>query len=109
MYRAPTGEGVKRGHDVSCPYGGRGEERARCIVPLRERCEEMVGWRDSSVECRASPQSHIESLVNKMSATTATSAKGQTAPAHVGMFQLLNGVFVAGAIACVARLGIADL
>jgi len=44
-----------------------------------------------------------------MTATTATSAKGQTPPAHFGMFQLLNGVFVAGAIACVARLGIADL
>jgi len=40
---------------------------------------------------------------------TATTAKGQTPPAHVGMFQLLNGVFTVGAIACLARLGIPDL
>src|SRR5260370_406788 len=44
-----------------------------------------------------------------MDATTATTAKGQTPPAHAGMFQLLNGVFVAGALACLARLGIPDL
>ena len=44
-----------------------------------------------------------------MNATTATSAKGQTPPAHVGMFQLLNGVFVVGALSCLARLGIPDL
>ena len=44
-----------------------------------------------------------------MNATTATTAKGQTPPAHAGMFQLLNGVFVAGALACLARLGIPDL
>jgi hypothetical protein len=44
-----------------------------------------------------------------MNATTATSAKGQTPPAHVGMFQLLNGVFVVGAISCLAQLGIPDL
>ena len=43
-----------------------------------------------------------------MNATTGTSAKGQTPPAHVGMFQLLNGVFVAGAISCLAQLGIPD-
>jgi hypothetical protein len=50
-----------------------------------------------------------ESLVDKMNATTATSAKGQTPPAHVSMFQLLNGVFVVGALSCLARLGIPDL
>jgi hypothetical protein len=44
-----------------------------------------------------------------MNATTATSARGQTPPAHVGMFQLLNGVFVVGALSCLARLGIPDL
>jgi hypothetical protein len=44
-----------------------------------------------------------------MTATTATTAKGQTPPAHSGMFQLLNGVFITGAIACLARLGIPDL
>lgn len=44
-----------------------------------------------------------------MNATTATSAKDQTPPAHVGMFQLLNGVFVVGALSCLARLGIPDL
>jgi len=44
-----------------------------------------------------------------MTATTATPAKGQTPPAHVGMFQLLNGLFVAGAISCLAQLGIPDL
>src|SRR5229473_7871379 len=55
------------------------------------------------------PATQIESSVDKMSATTATSAKGQTPPAHVGMFQLLNGVFVTGAISCLARLGVPDL
>src|SRR5260370_1754485 len=40
---------------------------------------------------------------------TATTAKGQTPPAHVGMFQLLNGVFITGAISCLARLGVSDL
>jgi len=44
-----------------------------------------------------------------MSATTATTTKGQTPPAHVGMFQLLNGVFITGTIACLARLSIPDL
>jgi hypothetical protein len=39
----------------------------------------------------------------------ATTAKGQTQPAHVGMFQLLNGVFIVGALSCLARLGIPDL
>src|SRR5260370_11905006 len=42
-------------------------------------------------------------------ATTATTGKTQTPPAHVGMVQLLNGVFVTGAIACLARLGVPDL
>jgi O-methyltransferase domain/Dimerisation domain len=43
------------------------------------------------------------------SATTATTAKGQTPPAHAGMFQLLNGVFITGAISCLATLGVPDL
>lgn len=42
-----------------------------------------------------------------MNATTA--AKGQTPLAHAGMFQLLNGMFVAGTISCLAQLGIPDL
>src|SRR5882757_1447545 len=57
----------------------------------------------------ATPQPQIESSVDKMNVTTATTAKGQTPPAHVGMFQLLNGVFVTGAISCLARLGVPDL
>src|SRR2546425_1492006 len=44
-----------------------------------------------------------------MNATTAMTAKGQTPPAHVGMFQLLNGVYITGAISCLARLSIPDL
>lgn len=44
-----------------------------------------------------------------MNATTATPAKGQTPPAHVGMFQMLNGFFVVGAVSCLARLGVPDL
>src|SRR3989442_14017625 len=54
----------------------------------------------------AAPQPQIESSVDKMNAPT---AKSQTPPAHVGMFQLLNGVFVVGAVSCLARLGIPDL
>src|SRR5437660_11808367 len=53
-----------------------------------------------------------------MNATSATTgapatipmpAKGRTPPAHVGMFQLLNGVYITGAISCLARLGVPDL
>src|SRR2546428_3602427 len=44
-----------------------------------------------------------------MNATTATTAKGRTPPAHVGMFQMLNGFFVVGAVSCLARLGVPDL
>jgi O-methyltransferase domain/Dimerisation domain len=44
-----------------------------------------------------------------MNPTAATTTKGHTPPAHVGMFQLLNGVFVAGTISCLAGLGIPDL
>jgi hypothetical protein len=33
----------------------------------------------------------------------------QTPPAHVGVLQLLNGAFVAGAVSCLAQLGIPDL
>jgi len=39
----------------------------------------------------------------------ATTAQTQKPPAHVDMFQLLNGVYVAGAVSCLARLGIPDL
>jgi len=42
-------------------------------------------------------------------ATTATSAKGQTPPAHAGMLQLLSGVYIVGALSCLGRLGIPDL
>src|SRR5258708_4704062 len=55
------------------------------------------------------PAPQRENLVEKMNATTATLARGKTPPAHVGMFQLLNGMFVAGAISCLAQLGIPDL
>ncbi|HEV3205752.1 MAG TPA: methyltransferase [Terriglobales bacterium] len=34
---------------------------------------------------------------------------GQTPPAQVGMMQLLNGAHVAGAVSCLAQLGIPDL
>ena len=40
---------------------------------------------------------------------TATPAQTQATPAHVGMFQLLNGAFVTGALACLAQLGVPDL
>ncbi len=33
----------------------------------------------------------------------------QTPPAHVGILQIMNGVLVAGAVSCLARLGIPDL
>jgi hypothetical protein len=33
----------------------------------------------------------------------------QTPPAHAGILQILNGVYVAGAVSCLAQLGIADL
>jgi hypothetical protein len=33
----------------------------------------------------------------------------QTVPSHVGMLQLLNGAHVAGAVSCLAQLGIPDL
>jgi hypothetical protein len=33
----------------------------------------------------------------------------QNPPAHVGMFELLNGAHVAGAVSCLAQLGIPDL
>src|SRR5271154_1125805 len=37
------------------------------------------------------------------------SAQPQTPPAHVGILQIINGGYVAGAIACLAQLGIPDL
>ncbi len=33
----------------------------------------------------------------------------QTPPAHVGLLEIMNGVLVAGAVSCLARLGIPDL
>jgi hypothetical protein len=36
-------------------------------------------------------------------------AQGQTPPAHVGMMQLLTATYIAGAIACLAKMGIPDL
>jgi hypothetical protein len=33
----------------------------------------------------------------------------QTPAAHVGIFQMMNGIFVAGAVSCLAKLGIPDL
>jgi hypothetical protein len=36
-------------------------------------------------------------------------AQTQTPPPHVGMLQLLNGAHVAGAVSCLAQLGIPDL
>ena len=36
-------------------------------------------------------------------------AQAQNVPAHVAMFEMLNGMYVAGVIACVAKLGIPDL
>ena len=36
-------------------------------------------------------------------------AQAQTLPAHVGIFQLLNGAHVAGAVSCLAQMGIPDL
>jgi hypothetical protein len=47
--------------------------------------------------------------MNATPSATATTAKGQTPPAHAGMFQLLSGVYVVGALSCLARLGIPDL
>jgi hypothetical protein len=39
----------------------------------------------------------------------ATTPQAQKPPAHIGMFQLLNGIAVAGALAGLAQLGIPDL
>jgi len=36
-------------------------------------------------------------------------AQPQTVPAHVGVLQLMNGIYVAGAVSCLAQLGIPDL
>jgi hypothetical protein len=36
-------------------------------------------------------------------------AQPQTPPAHVGILQIMNGGYVAGAVACLAQLGIPDL
>ncbi len=36
-------------------------------------------------------------------------AQTHTPPAHIGMLQILNGVHVGGAVACLAQLGIPDL
>jgi hypothetical protein len=47
--------------------------------------------------------------MNATPSATSAAAKGQTPPAVAGMFQLLNGVYVVGALSCLARLGIPDL
>ncbi len=39
----------------------------------------------------------------------ATTAQAHTPPAHAEMFQLLQGAFIVGAIACLAQLGVPDL
>jgi O-methyltransferase domain/Dimerisation domain len=36
-------------------------------------------------------------------------APGQKPPAHIGMMQLLNGAYIAGAVSCMAQLGIPDM
>ena len=36
-------------------------------------------------------------------------AQPQTPPAHVGILQIMNGAYVAGAVSCLAQLGIPDL
>ena len=36
-------------------------------------------------------------------------AQQQALPPHIGMLQLLNGAHVAGAVSCLAQLGIPDL
>jgi hypothetical protein len=41
--------------------------------------------------------------------TSNQSAAKQAAPPHVGMLQILNGAHVAGAVSCLAKLGIPDL
>ena len=40
---------------------------------------------------------------------TAVTPQPQKPPAHVGVFQLLNGAYVAGVLSCIAQLGIPDL
>jgi hypothetical protein len=40
---------------------------------------------------------------------TAMTPQPQQPPAHAGIFQLLNGGYIAGALACLAQLGIPDL
>ena len=40
---------------------------------------------------------------------TPAPAQDQKPPAHVGIFQIFNGAHVAGAVACLAQLGIPDL
>jgi O-methyltransferase domain/Dimerisation domain len=36
-------------------------------------------------------------------------APGEKPPAHIGMMQLLNGAYIAGAVSCMAQLGIPDM
>lgn len=40
---------------------------------------------------------------------SATTSQAQTPPAHAGVLQLMAGVFVAGAVSCLAQLGVPDL
>jgi hypothetical protein len=58
------------------------------------RCPENSGRQDHSTD--------------KVVENTMT-AQPQTPPPHVGMLQLLSGVHVAGAVSCLAQLGIPDL
>jgi len=39
----------------------------------------------------------------------AATAQPQNVPAHVAMFQMMNGFCVVGVVSCVAKLGIPDL
>src|SRR5690348_234807 len=85
---------------------------SHALEEARSRAASARGIRVYNVGCFVTS---IEGSVDKMdgttakSATTATSAIGQTQPAHTSMLQLLNGVFITGAISCLARLGIPDL
>lgn len=48
-------------------------------------------------------------MMNAESAKPRAAVLPQAAPAHVGIFQLLAGAHIAGAVSCLAQLGIPDL
>jgi hypothetical protein len=50
-----------------------------------------------------------ESPILKIKSEEGMTVQTQTPPPHVGMMQLLNGAHVAGAVSCLAQLGIPDL